>query len=377
MQKISSYLYPNRVQLLVDLAGFTTEYTNVYQKNVKIYKGIDNTLEFDIKNADQKRIELITNPTSTPPKVAIVTDIRLTVLDAGGHELPNSPYTVEPLASIKGIAAVTIPAADLEDLDHQFLQYNVRATKDNNDVLLYGDTLFGAMGKIELVGNVNGITRPSRVYDTFTAEIDLKGTPIHHSSAIPAKFYEAVATSDLSFEIAVAGDVNIPGSGFVGSIWLEATTDSTISVNSFKNADYLGSYTATTAAPRISPVSFDNILVKKYNYFRVSYQTPFENGIGATFTVTKTNSTYLVVIKSGGTGYAIGSQLKVLGSLVGGVDGINDIIINVDNIESFGSSYSISSILTISWTGAATPGNGTYIVTGTNLTGKIVSVTVS
>lgn len=377
MQKISSYLYPNRVQLLVDLAGFTTEYTNVYQKNVKIYKGIDNTLEFDIKNADQKRIELITNPTSTPPKVAIVTDIRLTVLDAGGHELPNSPYTVEPSASIKGIAVVTIPAADLEELGHQFLQYNVRATKDNNDVLLYGDTLFGAMGKIELVGNVNGITRPNRVYDTFTAEIDLKGTPIHHSSAIPAKFYEAVATSDLSFEIAVAGDVNIPGSGFVGSIWLEATTDSTISVNSFKNADYLGSYTATTAAPRISPVSFDNILVKKYNYFRVSYQTPFENGIGATFTVTKTNSTYLVVIKSGGTGYAIGSQLKVLGSLVGGVDGINDIIINVDNIESFGSSYSISSILTISWTGAATPGNGTYIVTGTNLTGKIVSVTVS
>lgn len=377
MQKISSYLYPNRVQLLVDLAGFTTEYTNVYQKNVKIYKGIDNTLEFDIKNADQKRIELITNPTSTPPKVAIVTDIRLTVLDAGGHELPNSPYTVEPSASIKGIAVVTIPAADLEDLGHQFLQYNVRATKDSNDVLLYGDTLFGAMGKIELVGNVNGITRPNRVYDTFTAEIDLKGTPIHHSSAIPAKFYEAVATTDLSFEIAVAGDVNIPGSGFVGSIWLEATTDSTISVNSFKNADYLGSYTATTAAPRISPVSFDNILVKKYNYFRVSYQTPFENGIGATFTVTKTNSTYLVVIKSGGTGYAIGSQLKVLGSLVGGVDGINDIIINVDNIESFGSSYSISSILTISWTGAATPGNGTYIVTGTNLTGKIVSVTVS
>lgn len=377
MQKISSYLYPNRVQLLVDLAGFSTEYTNVYQKNVKIYKGIDNTLEFDIKNADQKRIELITDPISTPAKVAVVTDIRLTVLDAAGHELPNSPYIVEPSEDIKGIAIATIPAADLAELDHQFLQYNVRATKGSSDVLLYGDTLFGAMGKIELVGSVNGITSPNRVYDTFTAEIDLKGTPIHHSSAIPAKFYEAVATNNLSFEIAVAGDVTIPGSGFVGSMWLEATTDSTISVNSFKHADYLGSYTATTAAPRISPVLFDNILVKNYNYFRVSYQTPFENGIGATFTVTKTSSTYQVVIKSGGTGYAIGSQLKVLGSLVGGVDGINDIIINVDNIESFGSSYSISSILTVSWTGTATPGNGTYIVSGTNLTGKIVSITVS
>jgi hypothetical protein len=378
MQKISSYLYPNRVQLLVDLAGFTTEYTNVYQKNVKIYKGIDNTLEFDIKNADQKRIELITDPAATPAKVAVVTDIRLTVLDAGGHELPNSPYTVEPSETIKGIAVATIPAADLAGLNHQFLQYNVRASKEDNDVLLYGDTRFGAFGSIELVSNVNGVAAPSRVFDTFTAEIDLKGTPTHHCSAIPAKFYEAVKTDNLSFEIAVAGDANIAGSGFVGSVWLEATTDSTISVNSFKNAVYLGSYTAPTASPRVSPIVFDNILVRKYNYFRVSYQTPFENGLGATFTVTKFNNAYIVVIKSGGTGYAVGSQLKVLGSLVGGVDGINDIIINVDNIEGNGSSYAISSIVNISWSGLATNGNvGTYIVTATSLTGKVVSVTVS
>ena len=60
MQKISSYLYPNRVEVLADMASFNVEYTNVYQKNVKIYNGIDNTIEFDIKNADQKRIDLAT-----------------------------------------------------------------------------------------------------------------------------------------------------------------------------------------------------------------------------------------------------------------------------------------------------------------------------
>ena len=43
MQKISTYLYPNRIELLADLAGFTVEYTNVYQRNIKIYAGIDNT----------------------------------------------------------------------------------------------------------------------------------------------------------------------------------------------------------------------------------------------------------------------------------------------------------------------------------------------
>jgi hypothetical protein len=36
MQKISSYLYPNRVELLADVAGFTTEYTRVSEncKNI-------------------------------------------------------------------------------------------------------------------------------------------------------------------------------------------------------------------------------------------------------------------------------------------------------------------------------------------------------
>ena len=44
MQKLSSYLYPNRIELLADLAGFSVEYTNVYQRNVKIYNGIDNKI---------------------------------------------------------------------------------------------------------------------------------------------------------------------------------------------------------------------------------------------------------------------------------------------------------------------------------------------
>ena len=60
MQKIQSYLYPNRIILLADLAGSTVENTIVYAKTVKIYNGIDNTIQFDIQNADQKRIDLST-----------------------------------------------------------------------------------------------------------------------------------------------------------------------------------------------------------------------------------------------------------------------------------------------------------------------------
>jgi hypothetical protein len=423
----------------------------VYQRTVKIYNGIDNTIEFDIKNADQKRIDLST-----------LDSIEMNVMDASGKSITDNAYTVTPSvttstnasvsspviqpntsASIaiqtntisgdgfkssqvltgtnivgtviikstetnidagtttltvtydkqtianessitisaydKGLATVVIPQDDLLDLSDQYLTYSVTARKNGEDFMLYGDSRFGATGKIELIGNAMPTFRDDRIYNTFTGEIDLKGLPTYHSSSIPAKFYEAVATSELSFEVALAGDVNVPGSGFVGSIWLEATTNDTISVDSFKGSVFLGSFTASKDSPRIAPVVFTNIPVRNYSYFRVSYQTPTANGVGAAFTVTKSNNVYSVVLRSGGTAYAAGSQMKVLGSLVGGIDGINDLIITADEVGSqVISSYTISSITSISWTGTASDGDsGTYIVSGTNITGKVVSVTVS
>ena len=118
MQKIQSYLYPNRVILLADLAGFTVENTIVYQRTTKIYRGVDNVLEFDIQNADQKRLDLLTTPS--------ITNIHMNVMDAGGKALPHSPYTVTA-TSTKGIASVTIPSADLAGLNTQFLKYSVTA----------------------------------------------------------------------------------------------------------------------------------------------------------------------------------------------------------------------------------------------------------
>jgi hypothetical protein len=371
MQKISSYLYPNRIELLADLATFTVEYVNVYQRTIKIYKGINNIIEFDIKNADQKRIPLSSYIVSN------ASTIKLNVMDASGNALPNSPYTIDPVLAKPGIAVVTIPSADLANLDSQFLKYSVTI----GNTLLYADSRFGAVGTIELVGDAMPIVKKDRVYDTFTAEIDLKGQPIYHSSAIPAKFYEAVPTQQLSFDIDFSGDVNQPGSGFTGSVWIEATKNHTINTEAFKGATYLQSFTATSDLPKIGTVSFTNIPVGEYQYFRVSYATPTANGVGATFNVTTNGTDYVVDVRAGGTGYAAGAKLKVLGSLLGGVDGINDLFITVQSVDGastgYISSYSVSSAVGVTWTGVAVSGTAQYIVTGTNITGSVDRVTVS
>jgi hypothetical protein len=363
MQKIQSYLYPNRIHLLADLAGFTTEYTNVYQRTVKIYNGIDNTLEFDIQNAQQKRIDLGTLST-----------IELNVMDAAGNELPNSPYAITPLnqTTKKGLATVVIPQEDLTELSDQNLRFSVTAVKAGADVILYSDSRFGATGTIELIGNAMPTFRDPVVYTDFTAEIDLNGNPIYHGSAIPTTFYEAVPTTNLSVDIQV--------SGFVGSIWIDATTADTISVESWRAAGKpFGSWVQTTEDGLFNgTIPFgSNLEIGKYKYFRVSYKTPTISGQAASFNVIRAAGAYTVTINEGGTGYGANSLIKIAGSQVGGVDGVNDIILTVTALEGGFSSYTVSAIVGITWTGTAAIGSGTYLVSGTNYSGTIDSVTVS
>ena len=274
MQKISSYLYPNRIELLSDLAGYGTEWTNVYQRIVKIYNGIDNTLEFDIKNADQKRIDLST-----------LSNIELNVMDASGKALYNSPYTVTPLdqTTLKGLASVTIPQDDLLELDDQYLRYTVTANKDGRDVILYGDTRFGASGTLELIGNAMPVFRNSNTYKDFTAEINLDGLPVSKSSSIPTTFYEAEKTTSLDFEIYYTG--------FKGIIWIEGTTSSTINTEAFKPEVRIHEFPELTSATSgIFTLTLD---INEYKYFRVRYQNSKkedvtqENPSGLTGTVDK------------------------------------------------------------------------------------------
>jgi hypothetical protein len=83
MQKIQSYLYPNRTILIADLAGQLTENTIVYARTIKIYQGVDNVIQFDIQNADQKRLDLTT-----------LTNLQMNVFDQSNKALPTSPYAI-------------------------------------------------------------------------------------------------------------------------------------------------------------------------------------------------------------------------------------------------------------------------------------------
>jgi hypothetical protein len=153
MQKISSYLYPNRILCNVDLAVLPTEWRIVYQRKFKIYKGLDNVLELDIKNADQKRIDVSSKT------------IKCVIMDEHDQEV----YTASIVHSATpGLATFTVPANALQKLTPQFLRYTLYIlNNDGTKNPVYGDTQFGVTGTFDLLGSAMPSTPSPKIIDTF------------------------------------------------------------------------------------------------------------------------------------------------------------------------------------------------------------------
>lgn len=153
MQKISTYLYPNRIDIISsNEESLPVECKIVYQRHIKIYKGVDNRLTLDVKNADQKRIDIENK------------DIRFTLLDLLGQEV----YTATAqISNTKGLATVTIPELELQDIAPQFMRFTIYEIENSNKYPLYSDTLFGAQGHIELLDTIMPKSITPKIIDRF------------------------------------------------------------------------------------------------------------------------------------------------------------------------------------------------------------------
>jgi hypothetical protein len=192
MQKISSYLYPNRIDVVADVTLFPVRYKIVYQNNVKIYHGVDNVLTLDVKNADQKRIDISEM------------SLKMAVFDVNGKEVTTLDVT--PSATT-GLATVTITPADIIELTPQFLTYTIyRENEDESRTVLYADTNFGAQGKMEIAGTALTTATPPRYITAFNPMTDADARPpltTYYSDAVDLRqpnFISAAADDSVELE---------------------------------------------------------------------------------------------------------------------------------------------------------------------------------
>lgn len=154
MQKISTYLYPNRISVVADLVSYPVEWRIVYQRMLKIYQGMNNVIEFDVKNAEQRRID-ISNYT-----------LKCVIMDENDQEVYTADVT--PIPQTTGLASMTVPASVVAYIKPQFLKYSVYSISNGIKTPLYGDTQFGAIGKIELIGGALPTPLDPKIIDSFT-----------------------------------------------------------------------------------------------------------------------------------------------------------------------------------------------------------------
>ncbi len=134
MQLIPRYLLKNRIIISASDAGFPTEFMPVYTRQLKIYKGIDNTVQCRLLNDDQKPINIAN---FTPKFVAF---------DENGTQVISHEGSINQLddsSATRGLFTVTIFDNETAGLKKQYLRYNIYLLDENNNkIITYVDSHF-------------------------------------------------------------------------------------------------------------------------------------------------------------------------------------------------------------------------------------------
>jgi hypothetical protein len=322
MQKIQFYLVPNRITVTTDMAGFTTEFRKVYQRTIKLYKGIDNTLQFEVRSADQQRQNVVGS------------QIVVQFLDSTRKEVFNT--TGSAIMSMPGMLQATIPAALMSDVSPQDLSIVAKLVNIDTEAesILYNDSQFGLSGTCQLLEGYDTVPTHQDEAICFNYEVDKRAYTselVQVGSGI-----NDVATRDMTVEL--VGD-------FLGTIHVEVTKDKSTAIGN--KWVRLEDWDLNVDNPTKTYSDVD------YRFVRFIHDGGGP-GFGATFNIVLNNGVYeLVNVIIRGQDYRIGDQLRILGSQLGGDDGVNDLVITVQNVNTYPLG-SLNTITGLTWSGTGT-----------------------
>ena len=239
MQLLPRYLVKNRIDIVADVAGFVTEYRPMYQRQVQVYKGIDNVIEFRLLNADQKPI----NTTNYTPKFLAFDENKNLVIEHDGVLLDDGS------SQTRGLFKVTITENDLLNIKQQFLSYTIYLVDANEDnIITYTDTHFGNDAIIKISSEAFPGTKSSKSVSNFSATAPDDVTYI--SDAIDAE--PGINGNEALHTAAIYTD------GYDGDIKVQGTLDNQIT-STTQWADLATvSFTGTETTP--TPVNFYGVL---------------------------------------------------------------------------------------------------------------------
>ena len=208
------YLVSNRTEVLANEAGHVTEYRPVYSRNLQVYKGIDNVLEFKLINPDQKPLDV----DRYTPKFVAFDENKNMVIERDGVNLQEGDSTAY---TKKGLFSVTVTENDLLNVKDQYLSYNIYLVDyDDTKVLTYSNEWFDSAGIIRVSSSAFPGPIESKVIDTFVLDNDvwysetieaqpgINGNEALHTAAVYSDSYTGDVVVQGTLENQVTGTTN-------------------------------------------------------------------------------------------------------------------------------------------------------------------------
>lgn len=252
MQLVPRYLVSNRITIIANEAGFTTEYRPVYTRQVKVYKGIDNVLQFRVLNADQKPI----NISSYTPKFQAFDENKNLIIEHEGTLIVN-----DDSAASRGLFTVTVTENDLLNVKQQFLSYSIHLVDpNNNNVITYSDSHFGNEGTMYVSAEAYPGPRETAVYNSFFAFEDYWVCGVRPSDPNNG-LYHIDAQPGINGNEALHTAV-IYTTGYIGDLIIQATLDNQITGTTDWADIVTVSFAGTETEPK--PINFNGV----YSYIR-------------------------------------------------------------------------------------------------------------
>lgn len=151
---ISVYVYNNTHTVIVNTSANQGNVT-MYDKTIKLYQGIDNTVKFELKDSDRAPVDL-TNMTVT-----------INIIDSNSKETSISrPLTIT--SATKGQASLSLTSADLYNIADGLYNYSLYTTNNNSEQqIVFTDLNRAAVGTVEIIEGV--MPNPA---ETLTMEWD-------------------------------------------------------------------------------------------------------------------------------------------------------------------------------------------------------------
>lgn len=160
MQLTPIYLYNNQYDIILDQDPYSKGANNImYQRNLKIQKGIKNQVRFQFKNSDQKKVHIHNTQTFV-----------FSMYDAINQRLllEKNLEVLDTNTSTRGLALLTLTESDTIDLDTSRYSYTVKLVDQDGTYLpAYSNTYYGMAGTIELGQEIYPVLQPSTEIISF------------------------------------------------------------------------------------------------------------------------------------------------------------------------------------------------------------------